>query len=685
MSRHRTGPTAVLLALTVLVLLAWAPGASAAGITSTQITSPADGSYFLEDRTAPTPEMTVEGTVVGKGELELRCYSAKGTSTEVGEVTEEEIVAKKFAVKVLTEEIGEEPCVLRAVPTGEKASLPPGTSSVFEGPQVAFSEFAVSKDAANATVDGYYAEDRTLTSLFEIDAAGMCGLGPTSLVSSPSLALSLELFRCAGALSVRSGATRAAIQVAGRNAYDPYTAGQLYATLKPAGTAPATTVTKEFNSATGLMTIKETEPLVECSGAATAYPETKESCEKFISAGVTLERTWTPSHEGRLFSMSDVWRSTDSAPHPVSALYAQETGREAKGPSGTYEFPGGQSAFATTKTGETVALSAGEGAILYREDGAAEEAIGSTHTIGAIIFAAAPGAPAQVTAGSAETEASASLQMPYSFEVTASSPHTLTMAFAQAYTLHEVCVLAEAAGSGCQPSVAITSPAGGATHTPSMTVSGTASDPISLASVTVNGKGVPVTEGKWSTTLALTTGPNPITAVAVNQAGVRRSATTSITYTPNVPPAPPVRHPVSTPPPVAATAALSGPVTTSRGNVIFHVICRGAEGTFCSLNDSLTTLERQKKGRLIGLLARIITRQLTVATGHQLIFGGREVKVTLKLNALGKELLKRFHRLPAHLTVTLRLNAKASTAISKNVVVTAPATRPRRRRHRRKR
>ena len=114
--------------------------------------------------------------------------------------------------------------------------------------------------------------------------------------------------------------------------------------------------------------------------------------------------------------------------------------------------------------------------------------------------------------------------------------------------------------------------------------------------------------------------------------------------------------------------------------VIFHVICKGAEGTFCSLNDSLTTLERKKKGRLIGLLARITTRQVTVGTGHQLIFGGREVKVTLKLNALGKELLKRFHKLPAHLMVTLNVNAKASTAISKNVVVSTPATRRRRRR-----
>jgi hypothetical protein len=155
---------------------------------------------------------------VGNGELEIRCYSANGEFTEVGEVEEEEIKAKKFSVKVPAEEIGDAPCVLRAVPAGETAPLPPGTPSAFEGPQVALSELAPDKDAVDATVYGYELEDRTLSSVFEIDAAAVCGLGPTSLVSQPTLAVSADLFTCAGALTPAPGGSRAAIQVDGRDA-----------------------------------------------------------------------------------------------------------------------------------------------------------------------------------------------------------------------------------------------------------------------------------------------------------------------------------------------------------------------------------------------------------------------------------------------------------------------------------
>jgi hypothetical protein len=211
-----------------------------------------------------------------------------------------------------------------------------------------------------------------------------------------------------------------------------------------------------------LKVLHETDPLVACEGSTTAFPETKESCEKFVSAGVSLERTWTPSDGGRLISMTDTWRSTDAKPHTVSALYSQELASDLVSP-GTYQFPGGVAGFAASKTGQTHAVTAGEGAILYRENGAATETVGGKDPVGAITFDTAPSGPLQVTAGSAETSGVDSFQMPYTLELAASGTRKLTIAFAQGYTLAEVCALAEQANSGCQPSVAITSPVSGGT------------------------------------------------------------------------------------------------------------------------------------------------------------------------------------------------------------------------------
>ena len=647
MTTRRMRLTILLVTVASAALLACAPGASAA-ITATHITAPTDGSYFLEDTAAPGPELKITGTVTGEGEdLELRCYASNGESTEVGEVEEEEIKNGKFSVEVLPEEIGEFPCVLRAVPTGDKASLAPGTATPFEGPRVTFSEFALTKDPSDSLVDGFDIEARTLSTVYEIDAAGTCGLGPTALVSSPSLAEGEELFRCAGALYGQpAGASRADIQVDGRNAYDPYAADEIWSRVKPSNDPPATSVEQSFDKTTGLKSLKEKEPLVECSGSKSAYPETAESCKEFVSAGITLERTWTPSDDGRLISMSDVWQSTDGKAHTVSALYVQELGSDMASP-GTYQLPGGSQAFATTTTGGTFSLNSAEGAILYRADGAGEEAIGSTHPVGAIIAGTSPSGPVLITAGSAETKGSDALQMPYSFEVPASGTHKLTMAFAEGYTQHEVCLLAEEAKSGCEPSVAISTPAAGSTSAAAtVSVSGTAGDAVGLSSLTVDGTPVSVTGGTWTTTVPLALGANTITAIATNEAGLTRTATTSVTY------APPIEPHHETPKQAPVTiAAKVGATKLGKGSVTLVIGCTGPAGTSCAVKVVLSTVEKLRGGHPSALAASAHSRTVTIASATVTIPAGSRRTITIKLNATGRALLARFHRLPAHLAV----------------------------------
>jgi Glucodextranase, domain B len=676
-STRRIRPIAVLAALTFVALLVFAAGASAA-ITSTHITTPTDGTYYFEDASVPGPEVTVSGTVEGGGEeLEIRCYAGDGTSTEVGEVEEEEIKKNKFSVKVSSEEIGEAPCVLRAVPIKEKAaSLPPGAVTAFEGPRVTYSEYSPIKDPLDSAVTGYFIEARTLSSVFEIDAAGTCGLGPTALVSSPSLAESAELFRCAGALYGQSaGASRPAIQIDGHNAYDVYGADAIWNAVKPSNTPPNVTVEKTFDK-TGLKTLHEQEPLVECEGKVTAFPETKESCEKFVSSGVTLERTWTPSNGGRLISMSDVWQSTDSAAHAISALYVNELGSDMAVP-GTYQLPGGVQAFAPTTTGATAALTATEGAILYREDGTAEEVLGGAHPVGAVILGATPAGPLQVTAGSAETKGSDSFQLPYSFEVPASGNHTLTMAFAQGYTLHEVCVLAEEANSGCQPSAAISSPQAGSTiSSPSVTVSGTAADIVGLSSVTVNGHPVTVTSGAWTTSVPLTPGANTITAVAGNQAGLTRSVTSSVTYTPVLGPqgtgtgtgtGQPRGESNNGPP--KATASKVGATKLVKGNLTIVISCAGPAGTSCTVKASVSTVEKLRGGHPSALAAAAAHgRTVTVGTVSASIPAGSSRTLAIKLNATGRALLAHFHKLPLRLAVVQQGPSGASASVAGQIL-----------------
>ena len=661
---------AVLIAAIACLASALGAASAEAILSVTHITTPSVTTYPLSDNTAEGAPITISGTVLGAKELDIRCYYS-AAETGYYTIAQEVPVSEEtgtFTTTAARSKFASHPvlCRLRAVPTGAKLSLPPTEEEEFNGPLVAPASFELGTPYYSATSNsptGY---------LYAQQAEG-CGL-ESHLVVPATLIASNYLFYCNAGIVDAPGKGEPGTLIDGAAAYGPAAGAKIEETLKTKAPLPGapqiTIVNKSFDETNGNMSVTERDPFVRCSPEANIDPPTETSCTSFAATGVTLERTWTFGSADHVATMLDVWRSTDGKAHEVATNYYNEFEQNKKvGEQGAFLFAG-TSAFAGTTAEETIGLPSGPGTIFYKHNNTTTEAGDSIEPQGAIAYDRPPSGPLKVTEPTNGGSNNTIYFAPYALKVPANGSSVLRMTFIQGFGLPEIRSAAETAIAGFAPSVSITAPANGAsvgTASPSVTVSGTAADSGAIASVSVNGVAATLgAGGSWSASVPLKAGSNALTATATDQAGLARTASVTVTYK-----APP------TPPPPAATATLAGPITTNRGNVIFHVICKGAEGTFCSLNDALTTLERLKKGRLIGLLARITTRKLTVATAHQLIFGGREVKVTLKLNALGKELLKRFHKLPVHLTVTLNLKSTASTAISKNVLVSAPATRKR--------
>jgi hypothetical protein len=696
MSSVRLRAAAVLGACALSLAILPAASASAA-VTGSHITSPADPTYVFYDWETETlmleAEYTISGTTEGtaSGTVDIRCYS--GTSSAPVALGVE---VEHNAFSYTTEFVPSQTCVLRAVPSGDVSSYPPGTPHAFEGPRLVGAELEFEEDVAVTRNIGYALSASTLSAYVQFSAPGECGLQSSKLYDPTTLEPSHELFACDGALYPEDRpaaglSTRSAIQIDGANAYDP--AGAASAASKAANKSLGLefqAIKRSVSPTTGEVDIEETNPLVKCA-PETGYPPTSSSCKEFVTAGVELKRTWRTSEGGRVISMTDVWKSTDGAAHTISALYDHEL--LSSGSNGAYELPGAGS-FSATSSESTPALPSGPGTILYRSNGTEGEGGNGVDPQGAIVYDSAPSQPLQFNTGSSESGYS-NFEMPYAHTISAGSPYTLRMTYIQAYGLAQVRSLSEAAIAAYTPAIAIASPTSGATVSePNITVAGTASDAVGVSSVTVNGQSASLHAGKtWSQALTLTPGANTITATVTNQSGATASASVTVTYTPAQAPvtdagttasasvtvtytpaqSPAVVTPAPQPLPAPPTATLTGPVSASRGVVKFTLACHGVSGQHCNVAVSLTTLEKLLGKRFTGVAAALRhTKQVTLASLTLSIPAGASVTSTLALAALGKQLLARFGSLPAHLTAGLLREGRRVPVISQNVTIKPP-------------
>lgn len=642
----------------VLALVSLVIPASAAAVESSQISTPAGTTYLFDESGS---KLSVAGTAVGMAEVSIRCYAGP-ESSEYSTVAEKvTVTAGAFSAEVSTRPLFTMPCQLRAVPVGSaKSLLGPGSKTEFEGPLLVASEFL--PEAIN-----YLATSSTLAGAFYFESAGHFAL-ESSLYSTAGHSDPSFFFGEADLTAKPPIGSRSTIRVDGANGYVPFAAKEIESKLEVEAKAPvklsgkpSVTVAKEFNEVTRQITIREEDPVVKCSPGNEYPPLFKEgACTSFVSTGVTLVRSWQTSNEDHVAWLTDRWLSTDGAAHTVNARYYTELTGSAEGD--VLRFPG-EAAFAATNKGESKTLPAGPGTILIKSAPGLPEGGNGENPQGAIGYDAAPSEPVAVTKGSSKAEVKPEVnvfEMPYQRTVPAGgSSSTLRMVFTQAFALTEAQALSEAAIASYYPAVSITSPANGSSitsSTPAVTVTGTASDGVAVSSLTVNGKAVAVgSGGVWSTSVSLTPGTNTLTATATNQSGLSRSASVTVHYIPAIP---------------QATASQVGRTSGANGQVTFRIACHGVAGTRCRIHATLTTVEKLRHGRVIGLAAaKIRSKTITVASLTLLIPAGQTVKVSLKPNSTGRKLLARFHRLPVHLTATLEGAAGRTTIIAQNLTI----------------
>src|SRR4051795_422501 len=373
-----------LVAVLVVGGLAVTPAAHAA-ITASQITSPANPSFFIADEDAAAQTFTVSGTTTGgspsSDKVDIRCYFARKSVKVKGNVALNSNGSFSVAAADLNKLL-ELTCQLRAVPAGTN----PADLTPFSGPVVGVGERESSKVNSGPN-DGkaydYAVDAQQLTAAFDYASLGSCGLHNGFLYDS-TYANTTVTFACNAGLGRADSPTtptRSELQIDSANAYAPT---QAFFINSGATGLPALTDTYTVDKATGNVVIRETDPIVKC-GTAT-YPPTTGSCATFVSTGVTDNRTITQDHDGHISWITDVFKSTDGKEHSLDLLWDNNQrfwGASGDSPKLEYEFPG-ESSFSTHATGATVSLPPSPGAIFTRMPGAAD---GDTATgQGAIVY-----------------------------------------------------------------------------------------------------------------------------------------------------------------------------------------------------------------------------------------------------------------------------------------------------------
>ena len=366
----------------VVAALVLAPVTHAA-ISTSQITTPSNPSFFIADEDASSQTFAISGTTTGgtTGDMvDVNCYFGDKHIT----VKKNVAVGSGGSFSIPAANLNN-PLDL----TGRLLAVPAGTNpsdlTPFAGPVIGVGERESNKVAGganNGKVVGYSLDAQQQTGAFDYASLGACGLSDGYLYDS-AFRNTTVTFNCNSALLDADShtPTRSELQVDGANAYDPSSA----AAIDPSGAGmPSLTETYTIDKATGNLVINETDPIVKCATAT--YPPTASTCATFVSTGVTDHRTITQDHDGHISWFTDVFTSTDSKSHSLDLLW--EESQRFWGASGNsaeveYEFPG-ESSFSTPVVGDTVALPSSAGAVLIRMHGAAD---GDTSTgQGAIVY-----------------------------------------------------------------------------------------------------------------------------------------------------------------------------------------------------------------------------------------------------------------------------------------------------------
>lgn len=642
------------------------PATAQAGVTSSTVNQPADGSTFTYDQLGPAqPDVTIAGTSNGTDTdtVDIICDDNSGTPGAIRYIKTGVAVATdgSFSTTIARSKIIPGPCVIRAI-TG---SVDPATLTLsdFAGPRVMVPRYRKQLTLPDGTNAGhlydFYTWQQATLAGSDYLSVGSCGLCDSKLFYPGSFTSSNYLWFANGALYGDERTGRAYAQIDGRNAIAP---GDPFFQFRPSVTQaytqpgfPVLTYSFSDGPGPGELTINETDPFVHCFGQESAWPPASSGdCPSFVPTGVVLDRQIVQSADGRTIWITDTWRSTDGAAHTLDLDYDQYFADSPDHPS--FEFPWVGSAYATHVAGDTIPGPAGGPATLFVRGDALALDGNTQYPQGALTFQ-----PAATLAHFYGTTGVRNFYLRFHVVVPAGGTSTVSQVFNMATTRADLDAMSSAAEDKLSPpTVSITAPANGTvTSTPSALVSGTATDNKGVTSFTVNG--VPTTlgaGGSWSRSVALAPGANTITAAASDAAGNTTQAQETITYAP------------------VHVSVRSRRIRVVGFTVLLPVTCTAAPGTRC-LGDVLETtrVKTAGRGRASGVAAR--TRAVTVGRKSFSIPAGRTQVVRVKLSAKGRRLLRRSrrHRLPVALTVRFRNPAtgRATTASVVHLTLKLPA------------
>ncbi len=303
--------------------------------------------------------------------------------------------------------------------------------------------------------------------------------------------------------------TRSEIVIDGKNAYDSYEADDAFSGADTTPGFPAVS-SSYAKSSSGNSTINESESLVSCPGGA--WPATSGNCGSstagWQSDGVSFSRTISQSDNGELVGITDTYSSTDGFAHNLDLEYYNEA--QVYDDDMVWNLPG-SGGYSWYATGDQPSLPAKSNGAIYIKDPYYTDS--GVDGPGALIYTTQPN---YIRFGDYYY-----MELDYQRTVPASGSVSITQYYTTAASQGELDRVTNGVlDSLNKPAVSITSPkANSFTTANAVQVSGTASANEGL-SLQVNGQAVGVnSNGTWSTSIALHSGKNTITAVASDGSG----------------------------------------------------------------------------------------------------------------------------------------------------------------------
>lgn len=355
----------LVIALAAIGLLA-IPSLASAAVTTTTITSPADGSIVVWDDRTDTGTSSIVGTAPGASDgdlVDILCYSSHGYVDAIAQ--DVPVAAGAFSLVDLSSGSGRI-CRLRAVP----ADTEPADTTPFAGPLVEIDEIWVNLenpfDPGNLKTTGFGVYAGQIDGSMYWNAAGDGGF-EGELVDLTTFSATEEVFDGTHHFNgLNGGNTESPIQIDGVNGWLTTNLGGSAYENEP--NFPLLTIDPTIDTQTGDMTLETSEGLITCTNDTTEWWVSGQECPPLLETGVRLDRTITQSEKGGKAVIVDRWVSTDGQPHTISLKYREEFRFvDSESPAAQFRFPG-HSPIVSPLNGATVSGPFPDNGMIYVND-----------------------------------------------------------------------------------------------------------------------------------------------------------------------------------------------------------------------------------------------------------------------------------------------------------------------------